>query len=89
MTCRSRPSWATHAYYRASIVPALREECGYISDAECHRHIKAGFFEMDPRDPNLPSMAAMSQDEANRLIEFAWIQAGELGIRLEEPRKRA
>lgn len=78
-------SLKTHRYYRAVIVPAIREYCGYISDAEAHRHIKAGFFEMDPRDPKLPSMGQMSQEEATRLIEYALQKAAELSLVLPDP----
>ncbi len=86
--CRSdRPTWATHAYYRTAIVPAIREECGYITDAEAHRAIKGGFYEMHPDDPRLPSMAKMSQEEAGRLIEYAIVQAAEMHIVLKDPRR--
>jgi hypothetical protein len=85
-----RPSWKTHAYYRSKLLPLIREASGYITEAEAHRAVKAGFFEMHPDDPKLPSMGTMTQEEAGRLIDFAIIQAAEMGIILPDPeRKRA
>lgn len=84
-----RPSWNTHAYYRSTILPLMRESMGCVSDHEAHRQIKAAFFGLHPDDPKLPSMAKMSQDEAGRLIDYAIIQAAEMGIILPDARKRA
>jgi hypothetical protein len=39
-----------HGYYRAVIVPLIREHIGCESDAEAHRQIKGGFFGMSPED---------------------------------------
>ena len=78
-------SHKTHGYYRSVVVPAIRQHCGYISDAEAHRHIKSGFFELHPEDPKIPSMANMSQDEAGRLIDYAIVQAAELGLVIPDP----
>lgn len=83
-----RPSLRTHGYYRSTIVPAIRENCGYLTDAEAHRGIKAAFFELHPDDPKLPSMGGMSQEESGRLIDFAIIQAAEMGVILPDPRPR-
>ena len=80
-----KPSLRTHRYYRSVVVPAIRQHCGYISDAEAHRHNKSGFFELHPEDPKMPSMANMSQEQASRLIEYAINQAEELGLVLPDP----
>lgn len=77
---------ATHRYYRAVVVPALRDHCGYESDAECHRAIKAAFFGVDPRNDTIRSMAAMSQDEASRMIDYAIRESAEMGLVLPDPR---
>jgi hypothetical protein len=89
MGLTSRPTWNTHAYYRSSIVPAVRDYCGYERDTEAHRALMAGFYEMHPDDPDLPSMADMSQEESGRFIAYAHRQCAELGLILEDPRKRA
>lgn len=81
-----------HRYYRAVILPAIREYCGYESDALAHRALKAGFYDKHPDDPALPSMAAMSQDEASRFMEYALREAAEMGCVIadpETPAKRA
>lgn len=82
------PSLQTHRYYRQVIVPAIRDYCGYESDAHAHKAIKAGFFDMAPNDPRLPSMSDMSQEEAGRLIEYALRQAAELSLVLPDPVRR-
>jgi hypothetical protein len=84
-----RPSWRTHAFYRTAIVPAVRDYCGYERDTEAHRALKAGFYELHPDDPKLPSMADMSQEESGRFIEFAFRQCAELGLVLPDPARRA
>lgn len=79
------PSVATHRYYRAVVVPALRDHCGYESDADAHNAIKAAFFRKDPRG-ELPSMGDMSQEEACRLIDYAIRESAEMGLVLPDPR---
>lgn len=85
----SRPSRRTHGYYRAVVVKGIRKYCGYSSDAEAHRAIKSSHFEMHPDDPNLPSMALLSQEDAALLIDHAIQKAAELGIYLPDPREAA
>lgn len=75
----------SHRYYRGVIMPAIREYCGYESDALAHRALKSGFFDKHPDDPALPSMAAMSQDEASRFMEYALRQAAEMGCVIADP----
>lgn len=77
----------THSYYRAAIVPGIRQHCGYESNHEAHTAIKAAFYGMHPDDPKLPSMAKMTQEEAGRFIDYALREAAELGLVLEDPRK--
>jgi hypothetical protein len=83
-----RPSWATHAYYRDAILPLMREAMGCVTENEAHRQIKAGFFGMHPDDPELPSMGRMPQEQAGRLIEYAMIEAAQIGVILPDPRRK-
>lgn len=75
----------THRYYRGVIVPAVAAYCGYESHAEAHRAIKAGFYEMHPDSPSLPSMAGMSREEATRYIDYALRQAAEMQLVISDP----
>jgi hypothetical protein len=83
------PSRRTHGYYRKVIVPAIREYCGHESDAEAHVALKAGFYKMAMADPQLPSMADMSQEEATRFIDWALRQAAEASLVLPDPKRMA
>ena len=87
MQVRENPTHSQHKYYRAVILPLIREHIGCESDAEAHRQVKAAFFGMHPDDPKLPSMAAMTQDEASRLIDYALRQAAEMSIVIPSPRE--
>ncbi len=81
------PSFQQHRYYRAVILPAIREHIGCESDAETHRQIKAAFYGMNPEDRKLPSMAAMTHEEASRFIEYALRQAAEMSLVLPDAEK--
>lgn len=74
-----------HRYYRSIIVPAIREHCGYVSDAEAHVALKSSFYGISPNDPKLPSMANMSKEEAIRFTEHARIVAAEMGLDIRDP----
>lgn len=78
-------SAATHRYYRKIIVPAIREYCGHESDDDAHKSLKAGFYDLHPADPKMPSMAEMSQEEASRFLEYALRQAAEMSLVLPDP----
>ena len=73
-----------HKFYRSVIVPRMAEYCGFESAEECHSAIKAAFYGKDPRG-ELPSMAAMSKEEASRFIEYAMRRAAEFGLVLPDP----
>jgi hypothetical protein len=83
----TKPSWLTHAYYRSTIVPLVREYCGYLTDNEAHAALKAAFYGLDPRG-ELPSMAAMDQETACRFLDFVIIEAAQLGLVLPDPRRK-
>lgn len=81
-------SHACHGYYRKVIVPAIRDHCGYEGDAEAHRALKAGFYDLHPFSPEMPSMADISQEEAGRFIDYALRQAAEMGLVLPDPARK-
>lgn len=80
-------STETHRYYRGVIVPAIASHCGYESHAEAHRAIKAGFYGMRESDRDLPSMAAMSKEEATRFLDYALRQAAEMSLIIPDPQR--
>jgi hypothetical protein len=83
----SKPTVQTHRYYRSVIVPAMREHCGYESDAHMHRALKAGFYLKKETDKDLKSMADMTQDEASRFIDWAIKEAAKLDLILPDPER--
>ncbi len=84
-----RISHGTHKYYRAVILPAIAEYCGYdLENGEAHRSVKAAFYGMHPDSPELPSMAAMTQVEAGRFLDFAVREAAKMGLILPDSEAR-
>lgn len=82
------PSTEQFGYYRSAIVPGYARSGGFESHEEAHRHLKAAFFELHPNDPRLPSMASMSEEECGRFLSYIIRECAEIGIEIEEPRKR-
>jgi hypothetical protein len=67
------------------MLPAVREYCGYPTDWEAHRALKAGFYHMHPEDPRLPSMKRMTQEEASRFFLWVQMQAASMGLDIKDP----
>jgi hypothetical protein len=74
-----------HRWYRSKIVPAYANHAGFESLEEAHRAFKAGFFDLHPDDPDLPSMKSMSKEEATRFLDYVLRQAAEMRLVIEDP----
>ena len=87
MSEHTKVSLKKHGYYRAVLVPAMRKHVGFESDADAHRHNKAAFYGMSMEDPNLPSMASMTDEEAGRFLAYVTREAAEMGLVMRDPSK--
>lgn len=71
-------------YYWAVVIPTI-QEFGYTK-AQAHVAAKASYFNMNPDDPNLPSMTKMSAKEMADFLDYAIQTCAELGKCVKEPR---
>lgn len=81
------PTRAQFGYYRKVIVRGYAAYAGFESLEEAHRHLKAGFFELHPDDPRLPSMASMSFEECDRFLHWVGRKLAERSVDVDEWRR--
>ncbi len=78
----------TFGYYWAAVVPVAARACGFERHKDGHRHMMAGWFDMQMDDPALPSFGTMPDEERHRYIDWAIRQLAEMDCEVDEPLRR-
>lgn len=78
----------TFGYYWAAIVPVASRACGFENHKDGHKHMMAGWFDMQMDDPDLPSFGAMSEEERSRYIDWVIRTLAEMDCEVSEPIRR-